>query len=150
MSFNPEEELRKLAALDSGRTGRKLSFRAQCAAFAALYDGISPRVVGRAFGISPQTVSYISGCLEHDPDPWRREVVEVADEKHRVEMVERATPHDHNSRRNPARYRRYETVAREFEALGKAEFLHRYMTPEVIDLLTAARRAVRDEKKIEK
>ena len=55
-------------------------------------------------------------------------MVEVVDDRSRVELVERVTTHDHNDGRNPARYRRYETVAREFEALGKDEFIRRYMT----------------------
>lgn len=140
MGFNPEAELRALAEADARRGGRKMGFRLQCAAFAALYEGVAPGVVGFAFAISPQTVSYISGCLEHDPDPYKREMVEVTTKDHRVEMVERVTPRDHNHARNPARYRRYENVAREFEALGKAEFLDRYMTPEIIEKLANARK----------
>ena len=143
MSFNPEAELRTLAEADARRGGRKLAFRLQCAAFAALYEGVAPKVVGFAFKISPQTVSYISGCLENDPDPYRRETVEAATDParpHRVELVQRVLAHDHNDRRNPNRYRRYENVAREFEALGKEEFLRRYMTPGIIDQLAAARK----------
>ena len=143
MVFNPEAELRALAEADARRGGRKMSFARQCAAFAALYEGVAPKVVGLAFTISPQTVSYISGCLENDPEPYKREMVEVVPDPlqpHRVELVERVTTHDHNDGRNPARYRRYETVAREFEALGKDEFIRRYMTPRIIDQLSAARK----------
>ena len=92
MSFNPEAELRTLAEADARRGGRKLAFRLQCAAFAALYEGVAPKVVGFAFKISPQTVSYISGCLDNDPDPYRREKVEAATDParpHRVEVVQR-------------------------------------------------------------
>ena len=144
--FNPREEIRRLAESERTIGGPKLSFAEQCAAFAALYDGAPNRVVRRAFGISAQTASKLAGCLEHDPDPYRREVVEVTTEDHRVEMIERVTSHDHNDRRNPARYRHYEPVAREFEALGADAFAARYLTPEIIDRLAAARKQTRGVK----
>ena len=46
MVFNPEAELRALAEADARRGGRKMSFARQCAAFAALYEGVAPKVVG--------------------------------------------------------------------------------------------------------
>lgn len=138
--FNPHEELRKMAEADARRGGRKMSFRLQCAAFAALYEGVAPKIVGFAFKLSPQTVSYISGCLEHDPDPYVRETVEEVDSEGRYRVVEKVTPRDHNDTRNPNRFRRYQDVAREFEALGKDQFISRYMTPQLIDRLAAARK----------
>ena len=146
MTFNPREEMRKIAELERTIGGPKLSFAEQCAAFAAMYEGAPNRVVRRAFGISAQTASKLAGCLEHDPEPYRREMVEVItdDANRKVEMVERLTAHDHNGRRNPARFRHYEIVAREFEALGAEEFCHRYLTPEMVDRLTAARRRLAD------
>lgn len=136
MTFNPRDELRKLASADAHLGGRKLTFKEQCAAFAASYDGVRNKVIARAFGISPQTASLIAGCLEHDPDPYRRDLVVGADGAPVTRIVER----DHNKSRHPNRNRRYENVALEFETLGVDEFNARYMTPEIIARLTAARR----------
>ena len=141
-TFDPTSELRKIAQGEGRIGGPKLSFAEQCAAFAALYEGIPNRVVRRAFGIGAQATSNLSGCLPHDPDPYVRELVAEPDGEDKVRMVERIIPRDHNDRRYPSRYRHYQNVALEFEALGKDEFIRRYMTPEIVDRLTAARRAV--------
>ena len=138
MTFNPRHELSKLASADAHLGGRKLTFNEQCAAFAASYDGVRNKVIARAFGISPQTASLIAGCLQQDPDPYRRDLIFGPDGKPVVRVVER----DHNKGRHPSRNRRYENVAREFETLGVDDFNARYMTPEIIDKLTAARRMV--------
>ena len=65
------EELMDEANEGNPLGGRKLTFTEQCGAFAALYGGQMNRVVARAFGLSVQTVSNLSGCLENDPDPYR-------------------------------------------------------------------------------
>ena len=82
-------------------------------------------MVRAAFGISAQTASRLSGCLEYDPNPYLRQTVEEIDAAGRAHLLMR----DHNrNRRNPARRKRYENVGREFEALGVEEFAHRYLT----------------------
>ena len=111
---------------------------------AAFYAGVRSNVIGLAFKVSPQTVSYISGCLEHDPEPYRYPVAKENDRD--VTSQLHPEPHDHNARRNPNRYRRYEAVAREFEALGSIEFTNRYMTPENITKIGDARRRLADLK----
>ena len=141
VTFNPREEMRKIAEAERLIGGPKLSFVEQCAAFAAMYEGAPNRVVRRAFGISAQSASKLSGCLERDPEPYRPTFDKATD------LVSGREAHDHNGRRNPARYRHYETVAREFEALGAEEFISRYLTPEMVDRIAAARRAVRDERR---
>ena len=128
---------------------RKLTFAEKCGAFAALYSGYRNQVVARAFGISVQATSKLSGCLEYDPDPYKREVVEVVDDQHRVELVERVTPHDHNAinNRNPNRHRHYQDVGREFEALGAEEFIRRYYTERIHKRIILAKVQLRDERK---
>ena len=114
---------------------RKLTFTQQCGAFAALYAGVRNQVVARAFGVSLQCASKISGCLEYDPDPYREE-----------EGVEGKILMDHNRNRSPARHRHYENVGREFEALGAAEFNRRYYTERVHKRIINAKVQLRDEK----
>jgi hypothetical protein len=111
-SWNVENAMAQLRASNTGG-GRKMSFNDQCAAFAAMYGGAKNMVVARAFDISLTTASNISGCLEQDPTPWQREMI-----YRDGAMVENIRPRDHNKIRNPNRSRRYENVAREFEALG--------------------------------
>lgn len=107
---------------------RKLTFREQCGAFAALYAGVQNKTVARAFGISIQAASYISGCLESDPDPYR---LEYQPDQNPDLDAPRKVLMDHNRNRNPSRRRRYEIVGREFEALGVEEFNRRYYTERV-------------------
>ena len=128
---------------------RKLTFPEKCGAFAALYSGVRNQVVARAFGISIQSTSNLSGCLEYDPDPYQREIVEVVGDDHRVEMVERVTLRDHNSlnNRNPNRHRHYQDVGREFEALGHEEFIRRYYTARVHKRIIVAKVQLREEGK---
>ena len=144
------EELRAEALAGETVGARKLTFTEKCGAFAALYAGVRNQVVARAFGISIQAVSKLSGCLEYDPDPYRREVTEVVTDPshpHRVEMVERVTTHDHNRNRNPNRFRHYQDVAREFEALGREEFDRRYYTERVLNRIILAKAELRAEGK---
>ena len=138
------EELKAEALRGQWLGGRKLTFSEKCGAFAALYAGVSNKVVAYAFGLAAQTVSKLSGCLEYDPEPYKREVMEVADEKHRVEVVENKIMRDHNERRNPARHRHYNDVAREFEALGAEEFDRRYYTERVVKRIIIAKVQLRD------
>lgn len=112
---------------------RKLTFREQCGAFAALYAGVRNQVVARAFGVSLQCASKISGCLEYDPDPDRQD-----ENGERIVM-------DHNRNRKPDRHRHYETVGREFEALGVEEFNRRYYTERVHKRIIVAKVQLRDE-----
>ena len=128
-------EARREALLEVGGPGtRKLTFREQCGAFAALYAGVRNQVVARAFGVSLQCASKISGCLEYDPEPYRE-----ADGGEKILM-------DHNRNRSPARHRHYETVAREFEALGREEFDRRYYTERVVNRLAVAKAQLREER----
>jgi hypothetical protein len=110
--------------LDGEKVGaRKLTFVEKCGAFAALYEGARNQVVARAFGISIQATSKLSGCLENDPDPYRSELTGDG-EATRILM-------DHNRNRKASRVRHYEEIGREFEALGREEFRRRYYTERV-------------------
>ena len=133
------DELMKDVRAGQSLAGRKLTFREQCGAFAALYGGASNQVVARAFGLSVQTVSKISGCLENDPDPYRFEVDPKTDlvQDDKILM-------DHNRNRSPSRRRHYEDVAREFEAKGKDRFTALYYTPRVHERLMLAKEQLRD------
>lgn len=115
---------------------RRLPFETQCAIFAFAYDGVPNRYLARAFDVSPATVSNIAGCLEQAPDRWRYKV----DKKMDVTTDEREPLPDFNRRRDPSRARRYENIAREFEALGEAEFYVRYLTKDHHKMVAAARR----------
>ena len=115
--------------------GRKLTFPEQCGAFAALYGGQKNRVVAKAFGLSVQGASKLSGCLEQDPDPYR--IVAKGDDLSKVML-------DHNRNRNPNRRRHYQDVAREFEALGKEEFNRRYYTERVHTRILLAKQQLRE------
>ena len=131
-----------LTAMSSGLFGgRKLSFRDQCAAFGASYGGAANKVLTLAFNISPTTASNIAGCLEQDPSPTRTDL-KMED----GQVTEYHWEEDHNKRRNPNRSRRYEAVAREFEALGVEEFNRRYMTPDVFHRIAKARSQLRAER----
>ena len=132
--WNVEEALARLRAI-STNGGRKLSFHDQCAAFAAMYGGAAEIDVARAFDISMTTASNISGCLEQDPTPWRRDLVY---DREQNTVVEVPISRDHDRTRNPNRSRRYERVAREFEALGEAEFNRRYLSKDVFNRIAAA------------
>ena len=118
------DELMAEATAGNTERRRKLTFRQQCGAFAALYGGQSNYVVAEAFGVSLTTISHLSGCLEYDPDPYRFEVDPKTDLV-RDEKVLR----DHNRNRSPNRRRHYEDVAREFDALGVQRFNDRYYRP---------------------
>jgi hypothetical protein len=120
---------------------RKLSFHTQCGIFAALYGGCTNRVIARAFGLSPTTVSLLSGCLERDPDPYRVRI------DPRTDMARGLEKHDHNDRRNPNRIRHYETVGREFEALGRDEFNRRYFTEAIQRKIIIAKEQLRIERR---
>jgi hypothetical protein len=137
--WNVEKAMASVRASNTG-DGRKLTFNERCAAFALMYGGAKNMVVARAFGISATTASNIAGCLEYDPHPYQREM--VYDEASKA-MVERTRERDHNRTRNPNRSRRYEDVAREFEALGEAEFNRRYVTEEIFNRARLANRQLR-------
>ena len=136
------DELMKEVRAGQSLAGRKLTFREQCGAFAALYGGAANQVVARAFGLSVQTVSKISGCLEVDPDPYRFEVDPKTDlvDDDKVLM-------DHNRNRSPNRRRHYEDVAREFEARGKERFAALYYTPRVHERLMLAKDELAHERR---
>ena len=131
------EEMLLEANSDDLRGGRKLTFIEQCGAFAALYSGQRNKIIARAFGLSLQTTSKLSGCLENDPDPYR--YVAQGDETTKVMM-------SHNRNRNPGRHRHYQDVAREFEALGKEEFNRRYYTERVHNRILLAKQQLREAK----
>ena len=132
-------------ALDGEKIGaRKLTFTEQCGAFAALYAGVRNQVVARAFGVSLQCASKISGCLEYDPEPYRVEY--AAGQNADLEMPQKVL-RDHNRNRSPARHRHYETVAREFEALGVEEFNRRYYNERTHKRILLAKVQLREEKR---
>lgn len=119
---------------------RRLTFREQCGAFAALYGGALNYVVAEAFGISLTTVSHISGCLEYDPDPYRFE----ADK--RTDTMGDKILMDHNRNRSPNRRLHYEDVRREFEALGVERFNDKYYRPYHERIMAAKARLFADKR----
>lgn len=124
---------------------RKLSHARQCQAFAAMYScSARNQTVARAFGITTASASHIAGCLDIDPDPFSHEmkIDPLTDE-----IVDVDIPKDHNRNRNPNRKPRYQNVAREFKALGEAEFNRRYVTQGLIDRLERVRLALIEEKR---
>jgi hypothetical protein len=119
---------------------RKLRFSEQCGAFAALYGGAKPKVVALAFGVTAQTISCLSGCLESDPDPYRYEIDPKSDT-----ATGRKVERDHDRNRSPNRIRHYPNVRREFEALGVEEFNRRYYNDRTVNRIVLAKKQLRDE-----
>ena len=118
---SPQKTLSELRfeALEGEKVGaRKLTFAEQCGAFSALYAGVRNMVVARAFGISLQCASKISGCLEYArPGPLSMNTpCQNADR--RIAGKDPARSSNRN-RRSLKRHHYYQTVAREFEALGR-------------------------------
>jgi hypothetical protein len=139
-------------ALEGEKVGaRKLTFPEKCGAFAALYSGVRNQVVARAFDISIQATSNLSGCLEYDPDPYREEYAtgERADGAFHNPDLEAPMRvlRDHNRNRNPNRHRHYQDVGREFEALGAEEFIRRYYNERTHKRIILAKVQLRDEAK---
>ena len=130
------EELKAEALAGQWGGGRKLTFIDKCGAFAALYAGVANQVVARAFDLSPQTVSKLSGCLEYDPDPYRYEYAKGQNAD--LELPAKVM-RDHNRNRRPNRHLHYNDVAREFEALGREEFDRRYYTERVLNRIILAK-----------
>ena len=145
------EEMLAEALVDENVGARKLTFTEKCGAFAALYSGVRNQVVARAFGISLQCASKISGCLEYDPDPYREEyaIGQRADGTfHNPDLEAPAKVlKDHNRNRNPNRHRHYQDVGREFEALGPEEFKRRYYTERTHKRIIVAKLQLREERK---
>ena len=122
--------------------GRKLTFPEKCGVFAALYGGAKNQIVARAFDLSVQTVSKLSGCLSYDPEPYRYEIDPKTDTISGAKVMM-----DHNRNRTPGRVLHYNDVAREFEALGKEEFTKRYYTERIHNRILLAKVALRDERR---
>ena len=131
--------------------GRKLTFPEKCGAFAALYGGAKNQIVARAFGLSVQTVSKLSGCLSYDPEPYREEYATGKRADGTFHNPDLEAPMkvlmDHNRNRNPSRALHYNDVAREFEALGVTEFTRRYYTERIHKRIILAKVQLRDEKR---
>ena len=161
-AFNPKAAIAGLVNACVNTKTRKLPFSEQCAAFYATYNRIPPRVVAKAFGISPAAVSQIAGCLEFDPRPtvttlttakiktpiYSPDSYESHDHKHdhkivigydtrsTGEVIEQTSDRDpHKNRRSPNRLHRYRRVAERFMTIGEEEFAARYYTPEIHDRL---------------
>lgn len=117
------EELQKRAQPRKG--GRKLTFADQCAAFAALRQFAEFNGVAKVFNLSRTSVSYLAGCLTDD-----RAAFENTD----------GGIYDPNLTRNrmPDRQPRYRAVAVEFNRLGEQEFIRRYYTQRLHNLLLDA------------
>jgi hypothetical protein len=134
-----DEMMSEVKAGDTGG-GRKLTFKEKCGVFAALYDGASNKLISRAFDLSVQTVSKLSGCLDVDPEPWQLEYDGVQNpDLERPKKVFR----DYNGRRKPNRHMHYADVAREFHAIGREEFNRRYYTPLIHDRIMRAKRGLK-------
>ena len=145
------EEMLAEALVGEKVAARKLTFTEKCGAFAALYSGVRNQVVARAFDISVQATSNLSGCLEYDPDPYREEYAtgQRADGSfHNPDLEAPARIlMDHNRHRNPNRHRHYQDIGREFEALGAEEFKRRYYTERTHKRIILAKLQLRDEAK---
>ena len=143
---SPQKTLSELRfeALEGEKVGaRKLTFAEQCGAFSALYAGVRNMVVARAFGISLQCASKISGCLEYDPDPYRYEYAKGQNAD--LELPAKVMRDHNRNRRSLKRHHYYQTVAREFEALGREEFDRRYYTERVLNRIIVAKAELRGE-----
>ena len=144
--FDPQEAIMK-ANKGNWLGGRKLTFREKCGAFAALYGGQQNQVVARAFGLSVQTVSKLSGCLENDPDPYRHELEDRRADGTRPDLMkDNKVLMDHNRHRMPGRLRHYDEVAREFEAKGRDRFNALYYTERVHNRIMLAKDELAREK----
>ena len=145
------EEMLAEALVGEKVAARKLTFTEKCGAFAALYSGVRNQVVARAFDISVQATSNLSGCLEYDPDPYRQEHATGQRADGTFHNPDLEAPMkvlmDHNRHRNPARRRHYQDVGREFEALGPEEFKRRYYTERTHKRIIVAKLQLREERK---
>ena len=124
--------------------GRKLTFAQKCGAFAALYGGARNMVVARAFDLSPVTVSKLAGCLESDPEPYRREYKVDAQTG---EEVSYNIKRDHNRHRARNRALHYQDIAEEFYNLGRDEFTKKYYTTLTHARIVAAKESIRAERR---
>ena len=68
-SFDFKSAFADLAAKESERAGRKLTFMDQCQAFGALQNHTRPSIIVKAFGITRGAVSQIAGCLTNHRYP---------------------------------------------------------------------------------
>jgi hypothetical protein len=136
------DEMMAELKVDEPYGGRKLTFTQKCGIFAALYGGARNAVIARAFGLTPQTVSKLAGCLENDPDPYRYEYQPGQNQD--LDTPVRVM-RDHNRNRRVRRLLHYPDVAREFEALGRDEFTRRYYTPRIHEQITNAKHDLRIE-----
>jgi hypothetical protein len=115
--FDPKTALAKLVNSQPDTASRKLPFSDQCAAFYAVYNGVSQHVVAKAFGVTVGTVSKLAGCLDVDPRPT--EITVNGDVIRRKNL---------NQGRDPGRIARYRRVAEQWHAMGEDAFAERYYT----------------------
>jgi hypothetical protein len=62
LAFSAKDALAQLLEDDEMRSGKRLSFPEQCAAFAAMQNGVRQKIVREAFGLSDAAVSYLANC----------------------------------------------------------------------------------------
>jgi hypothetical protein len=120
--FDPRKSLAELRALAPAGCGRKLSLDRQCAAYAALWNGIKLEVVMETFGLSRTSVSNLAGCRN---DPRTETKMTVGDYSETFPNPS-LTARKHRDRRP-----HYPAVKREYERLGEDEFLRVYYTPAI-------------------
>jgi hypothetical protein len=140
--FDPLKAVAEITDATPNIAGRKLPFSEQCAAFACLYAAkYSQKLIAKVFGVGPDTVSHLAGCLKRDPRPYDVEPGIVDGQITDIYTRYR----DMNRNRNKGRIQRYRRVADEFERLGENEFFHRYYTREIHARMTLARRGFNEE-----
>jgi hypothetical protein len=148
--FDPKAAVRALVATQPNRPERKLSFHDQCAAFYALYNGMSAGLVAKTFGVTIGTASQLGGCLPKDPRPYEYETKPlkqrfavkefggiggtgktVGYQTLTVGEQEVRVNRDMNRGRSPNRIQRYRRVGEEFMRLGEDAFAQTYYTDAV-------------------
>jgi hypothetical protein len=120
--FDPFAALAELRKIAPSVKGRKLDLFRQCAAYAALWNGISPKIVAENFNLSLTSVSNLAGCRE---DKRTETTMTVGD------YSETFPNPSLTKRKYRARKARYIAVAREWERLGEQEFIRVYFTAQI-------------------
>jgi hypothetical protein len=120
--FDARAALDELTRLAPAVHGRKLNQTMQCAAYAALWNGMSNKIVAEVFNLSLTSVSNLAGCRN---DLRTETIIEVGDysETHPSPSL--------TKRKYRARKARYLAVAREWDRLGADEFIRFYFTPQI-------------------
>ena len=131
--FDPKRALDELRRLAPALAGRKLTLERQCAAYAALWNGVKPEMVAVNFRLSRTSVSNLAGCRN---DIRTETIITVGDYSETFPNPS-LTQRKHRDRRP-----HYPAVKREFDRLGEQEFTRVYFTPQIAAEL---RNTIREE-----